>query len=275
MKMAFVGWGSLIRNSRGLKVAGEWQEDGPLLPIEFARISKGKRLTLVLCPDASNVQTLWAYTAFKELKKAIMALANRERTKEDNIGFFSTQDGSSRSEAVPEVLPRIVDWAKLKQLDAVIWTDLTSDFKEETNADLNEDNVLSYISDLTPEERTEAENYVCNAPEQIDTKIRQRLKTEFGWRTLTEYRNGFWLDNNTFITADGAHIQTAERKVHGNPYGKIEKAQMLILTNAVEMIVDKGGKILGLEKRQKFGLWLDVVNRVMRERELAEPSILP
>jgi hypothetical protein len=113
---------------------------------------------------------------------------------------------------------------------------------------------------------------VCNAPEQIDTKIRQRLKTELGWRTLTEYRNGFWLDNNTFITADGTHIQTAERKVHGTPYGKIEKAQMLILTNAVEMIVDKGSKILGLEKRQKFGLWLDVVNRVMRERELAEPN---
>ena len=44
MKIAFIGWGSLIKEPRELPIAGEWQSDGPKLWLEFSRIShKGKR----------------------------------------------------------------------------------------------------------------------------------------------------------------------------------------------------------------------------------------
>jgi hypothetical protein len=267
MKIAFIGWGSLINNSRGLRITGEWQKDGPLLPVEYARISNNKSLTLVLYSKASDVQTLWVCTEYEKLSDAIQALKKRERTTEANIGFFSRQDNSRRCNAVPSILPRIIDWTKEKHLDATIWTDLSSNFKEGVKAELTEENALHYLTDLTSQERQRAEKYVLNTPEQIDTKIRRFLKAELGWRSLTEYKNGFWLNKNTFIKADDIEIMTARRKALGNPYGKTEDASMLVLTNAVEMIVDKNGKILGLEKRQKLGLWLDHVNKILKEQD--------
>jgi hypothetical protein len=48
MRIAFVGWGSLIWNPGKLPLATNWTEVGPILPIEFSRISKDGRLTLAL-----------------------------------------------------------------------------------------------------------------------------------------------------------------------------------------------------------------------------------
>ena len=52
MNIAILGWGSLVPDPRGLPIAGGWHQGGPILPIEFSRISKdGQRagcLTLVI-----------------------------------------------------------------------------------------------------------------------------------------------------------------------------------------------------------------------------------
>lgn len=50
MKIAILGWGSLIWDKRNLRLAGEWQVGGPVLPIEFSRVSGYGRLTLVIDP---------------------------------------------------------------------------------------------------------------------------------------------------------------------------------------------------------------------------------
>jgi len=83
-------------------------------------------------------------------------------------------------------------------------------------------------------------------------------------------QSGFWLDKNTFIKADKGKIEMVGRKTCEGPYGKTENARMLVLTNAVEMIVDNNGKILGLNSHPKFGLWLDVVENAMRNLKSSE-----
>ena len=57
MKIACIGWGSLVWSPGVLRCKGEWQLDGPFLPLEFARTSKDGRLTLVL--SKRGLTALW------------------------------------------------------------------------------------------------------------------------------------------------------------------------------------------------------------------------
>jgi hypothetical protein len=181
MKIALLGWGSLIWNTRVLKIKDFWETDGPFLPIEFARISKDGRLTLVLHPNVSSVQTLWTISAYNDLGQAIEDLACREETSEGNIGFACILDNSSRCKTVPNILPIIQCWTKEKKLDAVVWTDLCSNFKKKLGKEPNEDNVIEYLRSLKGETRCIAKEYICKAPEQIQTKFRRRIIQELGW----------------------------------------------------------------------------------------------
>ena len=45
VKFAVLGWGSLIWDPRELKIAAKFAPNGPLLPIEFCRVSKDGRFT--------------------------------------------------------------------------------------------------------------------------------------------------------------------------------------------------------------------------------------
>jgi hypothetical protein len=66
---------SLIWNPEGLLIEGEWNENVPPLPIEYARKSLDGRLTLVIWEQAQPVKTLWA-------KMAVGNDAERNRAKE-------------------------------------------------------------------------------------------------------------------------------------------------------------------------------------------------
>src|SRR5690606_21037100 len=90
MKIGIIGWGSLIWNSQALNYDTDfgWREDGPLLPIEFARISNNGRLTLVIKKRANIVTTLYAISKYKEIDEAILDLAIREGCGKNKIGYF-------------------------------------------------------------------------------------------------------------------------------------------------------------------------------------------
>ena len=64
MKIAVLGWGSLIWNKGKLRLTTNWTDGGPVLPIEFSRISDDGRLTLVIDErHGVDVPTRYAFSS--------------------------------------------------------------------------------------------------------------------------------------------------------------------------------------------------------------------
>lgn len=87
MRIACLGWGSLIWNPKDLPIVNrnpeQWFTSGPVLPIEFARESRDKRITLVIIPEEkckSYVQTLWNIMVLKNFDTTIEPLRDQEGT---------------------------------------------------------------------------------------------------------------------------------------------------------------------------------------------------
>ena len=71
MKIAIIGWGYLIWDRRGLDVLPEWQPDGPLLPLEFARFADPPRIVPVLVAGAPPQPTFWTLSRKRSMPAQI------------------------------------------------------------------------------------------------------------------------------------------------------------------------------------------------------------
>lgn len=181
MKIVVLGWGSLIWDPRNLLVVGEWFRDGPYIPIEFARISKDGRLTLVLFPRARKSQVLWAYMDTEDLNYAIENLRIRERTISQKIGFIDMKLGTYRCKVIPELIDRVKKWACKKKINAVIWTDLNSNFEKMKRTNFTPENIIKHLEKLSPFQKNKAEIYIRRTPLQIRTNIREIIEDILGW----------------------------------------------------------------------------------------------
>jgi len=177
MKVACLGWGSLVWRPEALPVRRVWFADGPLLPIEFARQSDDGRITLVLVSGLPPVRSLWALMSVGELESARAALAKRENS--ECIGYW-TPDENSGSKFVPS----IERWAVSKGIDAVVWTDLPPKFERRNGRVPTAEEVIGYLQNLSEETQRLAEEYIRRAPGQIDTTYRRRIEAELGWTPL-------------------------------------------------------------------------------------------
>jgi hypothetical protein len=182
MRIACLGWGSLVWDPRGLPIRNEWFCDGPLLPIEFARKSdklKG-RITLVLRDGVSEVRSLWALMSIRELQAAREALREREGTSLTDIGYWCRQ---TESDGIG--IESVKKWSEFVGVDAVIWTALPGHFENTSQVSLA-DQVVKHLKELPHEKLRFAEEYFRKAPKQIDTDVRRRIENEFGWYHMQE-----------------------------------------------------------------------------------------
>lgn len=180
MKIACLGWGSLIWQPDNLLIRREWFSDGPFLPIEFARKSKDGRLTLVITDTAKPVRTLWALMATTDLAVAKNSLLTREgipeRRLETSIGSVTITE-----ETTDDIKLTIKNWAINLKLDAVIWTNLPPKFNDIANKVPSLEEAISYINSLDINVRTNVEKYIRKTPRQIDTDYRRKFEAKFGW----------------------------------------------------------------------------------------------
>ena len=181
MEIACLGWGALIWDARELPLNATWNEDGPLLPIEFARESADGRITLVLIDSHNTVRSLWALMDVENIGDAKIALAKREGITDKNIkysiGFWDKSSNDSHGHSSSE----IEVWAKKMNLDGVVWTNLKYGLKQ-SRAEMPEySHILSHIQNLSPERSAVAESYVKKTPVQVNTEYRAKLEADLNW----------------------------------------------------------------------------------------------
>jgi hypothetical protein len=186
MKIAILGWGSLIWNRGDLAMTGEWQPDGPMLPVEYARVSQDGRLTLVIAPGMPAVPTYWGVAALPNLNQAITNLKQREQTGSEYIGYLRKDEARSRTGTLPAtIITTLHDWLHTHHLDAVIWTNLPPRFDKTTGRMPTIAEALDYLRGLDGDTRQRAETYIRRTPPQIRTPIRAAVETHLGWMPVS------------------------------------------------------------------------------------------
>ncbi|MBU9218791.1 hypothetical protein KTD55_32545 [Burkholderia gladioli] len=185
MRIACIGWGSLIWNCGALPVAGDWQVDGPALPVEFARESRNGRMTLVICEGVAEVPTQWSLLDTADLQAAISALAEREGIKgrvDTDIGFVDAWNKQTHGACAS----LIESWALANDLSGVVWTNLPCGFRRSRSVMPSGEEVLAHLRGLEGDAHEAARDYVVRAPREIDTAYRRLIEASLGWSSLAQ-----------------------------------------------------------------------------------------
>lgn len=179
-----MGWGSLIWDPRALhllETATPWHTDGPELPVEFGRVSRDGRLTLVLVPgngEATPLHILWAEMCCRDVEHARMNLAARECVERNIVGSIAVWPTDGKSVHHYAVVDR---WAKNKGIDFVVWTALRPRFEDRFGRMPSEAETLDYLRMLPAAGRAAAEEYIRRAPPQVKTSYRLGIEKALGW----------------------------------------------------------------------------------------------
>lgn len=188
MKIAILGWGSLLWQPKDLQFDKEigWSENGPMLPIEFARISKDGRLTLVITKDVKEVKTYFAISNYETVEEAVLNLAVREGCGREQIGSYDkSKDTFSKKVFFDK---NILEWIKNTDIDVVIWTNLGEkwDFKNDDGEVIKivPNERVDYLKKLKNHKRALAEEYIRRAPTQIETHYRSLIEKELNWKPI-------------------------------------------------------------------------------------------
>jgi hypothetical protein len=178
MRIACLGWGSLVWDPRELPIRREWFKDGPLARIEFTRQSSDGRITLVLEPSAAPVRILWARMVPTDISTAKEALRVREGlTSKSRLSQIGTWEKCQQASAE---IPDLDTWATARSLAAVIWTALKPQFKDKDRSPSAAE-VIEYLRMLVGSGRDNAKQYNERAPRQIDTDYRRQIEAALGW----------------------------------------------------------------------------------------------
>jgi hypothetical protein len=192
MKIALLGWGSLLWDPRDLQLATPFQLTGPRLPIEFCRVSKNHRLTLIIDEDFGILCRTYAGTsACTELDAAVENLRLREgMSSATDVGFIeiAAQERSrTATERHPHAVETIADWAVNSGYDAAIWTALDSHFEGQTKEPFSVNAAMRFLENLEqhdPEAFARALDYIRRAPAATQTPVRDATVAQ--WPEHTE-----------------------------------------------------------------------------------------
>ena len=187
--IACIGWGSLLWDPRSLPMATPFAADGPCLPIEFARVARDGRVTLVIDSDRQTtpIATFWTRLEVASLDAGIEALGRRERIKPAKFGEWigaEGVDGVSRGTASEATRSVMRAFLRDQGLAGVVWTALPSRTPAGAFARPSLEALLDHLRSLEGEALRRAEEYIRRAPSVVVTRNRARFAAELGWTPL-------------------------------------------------------------------------------------------
>jgi hypothetical protein len=172
-----LGWGSLVWKPDVLRCESPWHSDGPMLPLEFARVSRDGRLTLVLVDGSPAVPCLWCELDYVSVDQAQIGLAGREGCDIHAIGRWPGKLPTHSAGA-----DAIARWAVDRGVSAVLWTALPPKFGGRNGqGPASAEHAIEYLAGLGAEAKQRAEEYVRRAPAQIKTSFRTAFIQALGW----------------------------------------------------------------------------------------------
>lgn len=184
MSIAILGWGSLLWDKENSSEFDKWHDpwvfDGPSLNLEFSRISKNRQGALTLVIDEGHgcpVTVAWCFSKRGHVEDAVCDLCCREGTTVNNIGRL---DFASQTDHFTDDVSKsaILEWARAKKLNAVVWTALKSNFTKETQQPFSVAAAVSYLKNLPPEGKSKAAEYMWRAPAFVKTPVRSALQKD-------------------------------------------------------------------------------------------------
>ena len=177
----------MIPNPRELLINKEtpWNDDGPSLPIEYARISRGNRLTLVLYDKAEPISTLWSIMLTNKLDVAKENLRIREGMNSTRqIGFVDLVRDQHSDFSDTKDIAAVTEWARSKSIDAVIWTGLKSNFESKLyeiyggqRRPVNIENINWFLNKLSSKEFNNVKDYILSTPKSTITGLRMSIES--------------------------------------------------------------------------------------------------
>lgn len=178
MRIAILGWGSLLWDCRPEfdRWHEAWKDDGPILKIEFSRVSTSRLRALTLVIDEEHgtpTRVAWCLSKRSTTDDAVRDLRCREGTTPKNIGRIDAAgpEGSEQGNA-------IVAWARSKKIDSVVWTALKPNFQKKRGLPFSVAAAISYLKTLDAAGKAKAAEYVRRAPTSVKTDLRSELERE-------------------------------------------------------------------------------------------------
>ncbi len=181
---AVIGWGSLIWDLENLAphVEGDWAMGaGPVIPLEFSRVSPKRKMGLVVCIDETHgvgCPTHVIASRRRAIDEVFDDLARRERAPEEMIGAICRAT-ARRAGVAAEI---VGDWCADNGFRGAVWTSLPANFHEVTGEAFSLARGEAYLRGLSGASLDEAVRYIENAPALTDTPLRRRLSNRDWWR---------------------------------------------------------------------------------------------
>lgn len=178
--IAILGWGSLLwdKHEDFDSLHGEWRNEGPILKLEFSRVSTSRNgaLTLVIDPDnGAPVTVAYCLSSRTTIANVIADLQRREGSPtSEHIGYIDYASGREHfgSQVTGE---NIRAWVAEHNFSGVVWTDFSSNFVERLGVSFSTDAAITYLNNLDSIAKVSALEYIAKAPDFIKTPLRTTL----------------------------------------------------------------------------------------------------